>query len=359
MDSREKTKVCLITSDLGQGGAQRVMSILANGMAARTGLEVHLIVMLAADRFYSLDHRVIVHEPSFDYRLGSRVAALIRTFIFVRSSLKRIQPHAQLVFGGRYNAFVLLASVGLRVRTYLSERSRPGISYGWLLDRLNPWVYRLAAGIIAQTSIAKDHALRTVRGASVSVVGNPVPNLLNPSIRRKQVVLNVGRFIASKQQQVLIKLFVGLNAPGWELWLIGEGPMRAACESQVQSWGATDRVRFYDNESDITRYYQQAAVFAFTSASEGFPNALAEAMSAGCACISYDCVAGPSDLIDHGQTGILVPLNDESAFQRGLTDLLGNESLRTQLGNRAAASMEKFSETAMVESYMSILLQNK
>ena len=72
----------------------------------------------------------------------------------------------------------------------------------------------------------------------------------------------------------------------------------------------TCKVKLLGNVSDIDSLYQKVQVFAFSSKSEGFPNALGEAMSAGLASIAYDCPAGPSDLIQHEQNGFLISIGD-------------------------------------------------
>jgi len=67
----------------------------------------------------------------------------------------------------------------------------------------------------------------------------------------------------------------------------------------------------------------------------GFPNALLEAMSAGLAVVSFDCETGPSDLIEHGVNGILVPAGDVEGFSEALGALLRDDALRLRLAESA------------------------
>lgn len=107
--------------------------------------------------------------------------------------------------------------------------------------------------------------------------------------------------------------------------------------------GVEDRVLFWGEVSHIEEYYQRSDIFAFTSISEGFPNALGEAMAAGMACISFDCEAGPSDLIVDGENGFLIPENDHERYISKLKLLINNESIRKKLGKKAKLKASEFS----------------
>jgi GalNAc-alpha-(1->4)-GalNAc-alpha-(1->3)-diNAcBac-PP-undecaprenol alpha-1,4-N-acetyl-D-galactosaminyltransferase len=80
----------------------------------------------------------------------------------------------------------------------------------------------------------------------------------------------------------------------------------------------------------------------FASLSEGFPNALAEAMSFSLPSIAYNCIAGPSDLIEDGVNGYLVPLNNKIEYKEKFEALLSDKELRTKMGTIARQSIKNF-----------------
>ena len=168
--------------------------------------------------------------------------------------------------------------------------------------------------------------------------------------------MNIGRFIKSKQQALLIRIFSRVNLPNWKLIFIGEGEYREQCVNLIESLSLKDRVEFHDSTKNIAAFYQRASVFAFTSSSEGFPNALAEAMLAGCACISFDCVAGPSDIIQDGKNGFLVPLNNETEFEHKLHQLMKDELLRKSFVTKAKELDVTMGETSIVNAYHQLLI---
>src|SRR5690606_10622257 len=116
--------------------------------------------LVKGNRFYNIPENIPFYEPSFNHRKYNRIIFTIKIFFFLRKKLKEVKPEYLLTFGGKYNSFVLLAAQGLGIKSFISERSRPSISYGKFLDLLNPVVYRKANGIIAQTAKAKEVIFR-------------------------------------------------------------------------------------------------------------------------------------------------------------------------------------------------------
>src|SRR5690606_39271620 len=110
-------------------------------------------------------------------------------------------------------------------------------------------------------------------------------------------ILMVGRFIESKHQDHLIRIFATLKAPGWTLVLVGDDHLqqqnRQKWEGLAKQLGVKDRVLFVGKCNNVDEYFCRASIFAFTSSSEGFPNVIGEAQSAGLPVVAYDCVAGP------------------------------------------------------------------
>ena len=95
------------------------------------------------------------------------------------------------------------------------------------------------------------------------------------------------------------------------------------------------------------------------SSSEGFPNVIGEAMIAGLPVITYDCLAGPSEMIKNGINGILVPLHDNAEYEKNFRILLKDEQLRTRLGAQAKITIESdFSLNKIGELYHSVLITN-
>ena len=350
--------IALVTPSIEAGGAERVMTQLANYFV-QTGLRVYLILLVRKKHFYTLDESVKIIEPTYDYKQLSRLKFTFRIFKYLRKHLKDLNPEAVLSFGGRYNSFVLLASFGLNLPVFISDRSRPSISYGRFLDQLNKIVYKKARGIIAQTILAKKVIFKKTNHPNIKVIGNPIRDISEKPMERQNIILNVGRFIASKQQSLLVDFFYQINPEDWQLIFLGDGPELKKVKDQVEGLQIRDKVVFPGNVRNVDDYYRQARIFAFTSNSEGFPNALGEAMKAGLACVSFNCEAGPDDLIDDGENGILVKLGDHQVYIDQLSELISVTDKRRKLGNAAIKKMENFQLEHIGKRYINFLFENK
>ena len=348
-------KIAIIVSSLKVGGAERVASILANHVVSKTNHEAHLILLTKNPRFYQVVPEVKIFEPSFRVADKNRLVSLFYTLKHVRSALKSVKPQVVLSFGGKYNSFNIISSFQICDRIFITDRSRPGISYGAFVDLLNLFLYRYAAGIIVQTSRARRYFRNKYSKTKAFVIPNPFiqPNLNgNP---RNRIILNVGRFIRSKNQEELIDIFIRLNPMGWKLHFVGSGPELEYCKDKVSKAGFTKSIIFWGTRKDVNDFYLKSEIFAFTSTSEGFPNALGEALAAGCACLSYDICAGPSDLIENGVNGFLVEKSNQEKYLERLTTLIHNADLRSTMGRNAIKKMTQFSEREVIHKYLNIL----
>lgn len=278
----------------------------------------------------------------------------------LKINCKEINPDTILSFGEVWNNFVLLAMWGLEFPVYISDRSQPGKDLGRLHNYLRNFLYPKARGFIAQTQKAKQIAKSARRNSNICVIGNPIKTLLeSQSLPKENIVLSVGRLIHTKHIDQLIKIFSNINKPDWKLVIVGgdanKQDIMAGLQRLVEDLDMTNKITLTGTQSNVSSYYQTSRIFAFTSSSEGFPNVIGEAMAAGLPVVSFDCIAGPSEMIQDGENGFLIPVFDYTAFEKKLKFLMENKVVQEQLGENARQSIKKFSLESVGEQFYSFI----
>jgi GalNAc-alpha-(1->4)-GalNAc-alpha-(1->3)-diNAcBac-PP-undecaprenol alpha-1,4-N-acetyl-D-galactosaminyltransferase len=359
----EKTKtVVLVIPSLQAGGMERAMSELAIYFAARTHIRLHLLLYgIKREIFYTIPDNISIHKPAFVFNNSIRFISTVRTFFFLRKKLGSLQPDAVLSFGEYWNSFVLLSCIGLKLPIYVSDRCQPDKNLGRMQEWLRRWLYPKAKGIIAQTQIAKDIYLSNIKQPNVQVIANPI-RLVEPNggIQKENIVLTIGRLIKTKHHDKLIELFAKIDKPGWKLVIIGDDAFdqksRARLQALINKLGVQDNIILAGKQQDVDTYYLKSKVFVFSSSSEGFPNVIGEAQSAGLPVVAFDCVAGPAEMITDGENGFLVPLFDYGVFENRLLQLMEDSELRQRLGENAKQSIKKFSAVQTVVLFENFIL---
>ncbi len=331
-------KICFVISNLECGGAQRVVSEFANLLYTLNN-EVSIIQIFECEKpFYSIDKNVRIHSPNFNWK--KKKFGLIKSFMLVRKNIMMIKPNIVLSFHQRYNGLVIASMLFTNIPIIVSDRSNP---FNKLTPSLNEFLrnflYPYASGFIVQTNLAAQ--VKDKLNKNIIVMPNPIKKLVDYDKNEKQnFIINVSTMVKGKGQEVLIKIFSLIkDIYPWKLLLVGDGPERSNLEKLSFELELQDSIIFAGKQENIELYLSQSKIFAFTSISEGYPNALLEAMGMGLACISFDC-NGPSDLINSNENGILVKINDYDEYSIKLKMLMDNDELRMRLGKKALDVIE-------------------
>ena len=349
-------KIVLVIANLEAGGAERVISELANKWGGDLKNNVNLILLTTGDDFYSISNNVKIH------RLGIRtgVSLLNRVLDYVIMIKKInlliffIRPDFILSFMNKYNVFVLFSLLFNRTNIFVSERDSPTEKLSLSLSFLRKISYPLAIGVICQTELSKKFIESIPFCNNVISIPNPVRKIkLNENdFDKENIVLNTGRLVPKKGHKDLIKAFANCNHKDWKLIILGEGVLRDELEQLISSLNLENKVELKGQTKNVDYWLNRAKVFAFPSNLEGFPNALAEAMCAGLPCVSYDCPTGPSDLIKDGENGFLVELNNLDLFTEKLNVLMQNENVRLNFSIKSKKVSENLSIEKITNNYL-------
>jgi glycosyltransferase involved in cell wall biosynthesis len=164
----------------------------------------------------------------------------------------------------------------------------------------------------------------------------------------------VGNLFPFKGQRFLLDAFRRLESREDRLVIIGGGPLEAALRNDATSMGVADRTVFAGSRPDAADLTSAFDVFVQPSLAEGMPIALLEAMGRGVAAIAT-AVGGTSEIITHGDTGVLVRAGDPKQLSAAITTLRRDTVLRNAIARRGRERVRKdFSLAMMVAGYQEI-----
>jgi glycosyltransferase involved in cell wall biosynthesis len=167
------------------------------------------------------------------------------------------------------------------------------------------------------------------------------------------VLLAAGRLAPQKDFPNLLKAFARVRSRcGVRLVILGEGPERARLESLAADLGIAADVKMPGAVLNPFSYMARARLFVLSSAWEGLPTVLLEALACGCPVVSTDCPSGPTEILDGGAFGPLVRVGDDEALAEGIIRALALPADRERLRERA----QIFSVHTAVDRYLKVLL---
>jgi GalNAc-alpha-(1->4)-GalNAc-alpha-(1->3)-diNAcBac-PP-undecaprenol alpha-1,4-N-acetyl-D-galactosaminyltransferase len=345
-------KITLVIYAMGLGGAQRVMSILANYWATN-GWDVTLITLAGNSRpsFYHLETPVkliqlgiIGDSPNLPTLLSTgwhRIQVL-------RKAIIASQPDAIVSFLNTINVITLISTWRLNIPVIVSEHIYPGFTdVNKVWQMLMKLTYRHADLVTLLTQSALPF-YPAAKGYRSIVMPNPVvtpdPAVETEPLLARPTLISIGRLQPQKGFDLLIKAFhqVHPKHPDWQLTILGEGPIRVELEALRSRLQLTEFVHLPGQVQNVNAYLRQADIFVLSSRFEGFPMSLCEAMACGLAVIATDCLSGPREIITEGIDGILVAVEDVDSLATGLDTLMSDPAKRYQLALAAPQILDRF-----------------
>lgn len=171
-------------------------------------------------------------------------------------------------------------------------------------------------------------------------------------------VIAVGRLDYQKGFDRLLRIWAKVkedkSLADWRLDIFGQGEWRGMLEDMAKSLGISDSVAINRPVKDIADEYRQSSILAMTSNYEGFPMVMIEAMAEGLPVVAYDFKCGPKDIIKNNFNGKIIKEGDEQAFADALAYLMTNANLRKKMGSNARSVIEKYSEEAVMQKWLSL-----
>jgi glycosyltransferase involved in cell wall biosynthesis len=211
---------------------------------------------------------------------------------------------------------------------------------------------------VSDTDRARGLAAHTCTAETTVVIPNAIDVEQAPTARRERarpLIVAVGRLKAPKDFSTLVRAFAQLPSSSFDAAIVGDGPDRAELETAIGELGIGERVILLGERNDVPRLLARADIFVLSSASEGLPVSVLEAMGAGLPVVGTR-VGGVPELVVDGETGLLVEAGDPDSLAAALGTLVEDAELRQRMGDagreraREQFDLERFWE-AHIELY--------
>ena len=345
-------RVAFLLPNLKAGGLERVGLNLLKGMR-KCNVKLDLVLTSAEGEFLNdvpAEIRVIDLKTPIGY--GIKTASKI--IIPLKNYLKKEKPDIIVSHLYIYNVFAAIAKLLAISPAYLvlvehaaiyrSKKEAKGIQ-GWLLPLLIRYLYPGANAVVAVS-----HSLARQFEADLNLRSGIIKTIYNPAIdetlflKAKEpvdrswfkdgeppVILGVGRLVVQKDFATLIRAFAIVRQTQIaRLIILGDGPEKRKLQAKVRELGLENDVALLGFTPNPYAYMARAKVFVLSSAWEGLPTALIEAMALGTPVVSTNCKSGPEEILDGGKYGELVSVGNSEAIAKAILSVLSGDSKQVE-----------------------------
>ncbi len=340
-------RIDFIISNFGGDGAQRVVCSLANYFSEK-GNNVRVITYRDGDKYRLNENveRIRLHKKLFlfDTNLTRAAVHFFRFYWKKKNRPDIISSHINTM-GLVTIPISLLYGVKLVVSEHNNHLASKMSPKKWFLWHV---LYKFPNAITILTGFDKPYFER--KNKNVVIMPNPLsfepkPNLTVRDNKTIVVAGNLDRYHHKGFDNLIeIAAKVVEKHNDWKFMIVGAGEQGLSfLKEKAMKFGISNNIIFAGYRSDIQNILQTSEIFMLSSRFEGLPMVLLEAASQGIACISYDCISGPSEIIEDGITGILVEDQNKEEMVKKTIELIEDEDLRKRLGTNAVKYVGKFS----------------
>ena len=336
-------KVMFVCQSLGNGGAERVVSVLTDELS-EADYRVFILTMTKEKQVYNINENVEIVAPHKNYNAG--ILGKLQRVKIIRDEIIKHKIDVVVAFS-YYNAmFSVIASYGLPVRIIGSERNDPAqLKNRKILNSTRNILYKKLDCLVCQTDEAKAYFPNKIQ-EKTTIILNPISaSIIDPYCGEKEKkIVTFCRLEPQKNLRMLIDAFEMLyeEYPDYELNIYGEGSERENLLNYIVSKGLVNVISIKPFCKDVHQKVMKATIFALPSNYEGLSNSMIEAMALGIPTVVTDCPCGGARMvIENNKNGIMVAVDDPKAMYEAFKKIIVSPKFAKELSNNGVKIRDK------------------
>ena len=347
-------KIMFICNGLSNGGAERVISILANKLNEQ-GNEVYVLAFSKTDNNYEISEKInviIAQTPKNE----------IKRKIFRIKEIRKVAIENKIdviIAFSNYNAMsAVFAKFGTKIKVIGFERNDPA-KIRKITSILRNILYRKLDYLVCQTEDAKKFFPKSVQKKSVVILNPLKDNLPNPyTEERENKIVSFARFEPQKNVPMIINAFEQFHKkfPQYTLELYGQGSEKEQIIELINKKQLNNSVFIYPFTTQIHQKVLKSKMFVLASNYEGLSNSMLEAMAIGLPTIVTDCPCGGARMVIQNKVnGILIPVEDTDALEKAMELVASDRELADKMGKNAVKVRSDLSPENIIRLWNQII----
>ena len=368
------------------GGVERVVSYKASYFAEQLGYDVAIIVTEGWGRacYFPLSNKVKVINFELGFEELWKASFIKKAYLYLtkqrrykrllKAELMRIRPDITISMLRREINFLTdipdgskkIGELHVNRANYRNFEANDSNGLKRLFARF--WMTSLVGKLkrLDQLVVLTDKSKAAWPELSnVTVIPDPITiEVKSEKVKSEKCVnrvVTIGRYAYQKGYDLLLQAWAEIsrirdleNGEEWTLDIFGQGNQTDYRQLMVELGIDTDRCHLNGPVEDVVKVYQDSSIFVLSSRFEGFGMVLVEAMACGLPVVSFDCPAGPDEIITDGVDGLLVPSGDVHALAEKLMVLISDENLRRRLGQQARQTAQRYDMATLADQWTAL-----
>jgi glycosyltransferase involved in cell wall biosynthesis len=374
-----KPTISILAITLGSGGAEKVISLFLPRLMDNYNV---YLVLFNDDFHFEIPNGLHVEILIKKKNLSTFQKIFLFPIIFFQyfKFIKKNKIDVSISFLIRPNFINGLLKVFLRkkIKVIMSERNYPSIGYKsskpryYLYKLLIPTLYSKADYIFSNSEwINKDLKENFNVSGEFKVIYNPI---ILPKIKERKLpnddilkFINVGRVIQVKNQELIIDSISDVSG-SYKMLFLGDGNLKGQLIDKTKKMNISGQIEFAGKVKNVNDYLFDSDCFILSSNSEGFPNAIVEAMATGLPVISTNCLSGPLEILNNNEEvkikmgdfviakyGILINVGDRIALSKAINYVINNKSFIEEYGKKSLERAQAYSIEVIYDKLNSLI----